>query len=123
VLRVVGSSLTQNDWNILSLIFNAQRHSEMRKRSPFRIELIMQQEAGVAIRRECSYLRNLTPIGYLTDGDFKAYKDDGPRNQEMANPLFYWIKQKIIFHRNRREIGRRLPQALDRIAGQPGDLP
>jgi hypothetical protein len=122
VLRVVGSSLTQNDWNILSLIFNAQRHSELTKGSPFRIELIMQQKAGEYIRRECSYLRNLTPIGYLTDGDFEAYKDRTMDSPEMDNPLFYWIKQKIIFHRNRRELGRRLPQALDLIAGQPGDL-
>jgi len=29
VLRVVGSALTQNDWNILTLIFNAQRHAEL----------------------------------------------------------------------------------------------
>jgi hypothetical protein len=35
VLRVVGASLTQNDWNVLSLIFNAQRHRESTNRTAF----------------------------------------------------------------------------------------
>ena len=113
VLRVVGSSLTQNDWNILSIIFNAQRHMELTKKSPFRVELIMPQEAGVEIAKNCSYLRNITPIGQLTEGKFADYKDEDTASyrdedtgtSDMKNPLFYWLKQKIQFHQRRRELG------------------
>jgi hypothetical protein len=49
VLRIVGSALTQNDWHILSLIFNAQRHREITKGSAFRIELITSHRTGTAI--------------------------------------------------------------------------
>ena len=104
VLRVVGSSLTQNDWNVLSLIFNAQRHRESVNESPFQIELIMPHEAGVQITQECSYNRHLTPIGFLTDGDFAGYKQ-GLLTADMKNPLYYWLQQKILFHRGRGELG------------------
>jgi hypothetical protein len=123
VLRVVGSALTQNDWNILSLIFNAQRHTELTKGAPFRIELIMPHDAGVTVNSECSYLKNLTPIGFLTDGDFAAYKEKSEAHTaEMKNPLFYWMKQKIMFHRNRSELARPLALAIARVAGDPGGI-
>jgi hypothetical protein len=121
VLRIVGSALTQNDWNVVSMIFNAQRHRELSNCAPFRVELIMPQEAGESIAKECSYLRDMTPIGYLTEGAFAAYKDEGGDDvpiSEMANPLFYWLKQKIQFHRNRGELGGQpLEPALQQIVG------
>ncbi|HVB55081.1 MAG TPA: hypothetical protein VNE63_01440 [Candidatus Acidoferrales bacterium] len=126
VLRVVGSALTQNDWNILSLIFNAQRHAELTKGAPFRVELIMPHGAGIRIKDDCSYLKNLTPIGFLSDGDFTAYKERGEGQaptSEMKNPLFYWMKQKIMFHRNRGEFVRPLALAIAKIAGDPGGGP
>ncbi len=104
VLRVVGASLTQNDWNVLSLIFNAQRHREFVKGSPFRIELIMPPNIGERIAGECAYLRHLTPIGFLTDGDFAPYKDqDIPPESDMANPFGYWLNEKTEFHQTRGE--------------------
>jgi hypothetical protein len=119
VLRVVGSALTQNDWNILSLIFNAQRQTELRKGAPFRIELIMSHDHGVTIKRECSYLKNLTPIGFLTDGDFAVYKERvDSHTAEMKNPLFYWMKEKIGFHRNRGDLAEPLASAIAPIAGE-----
>ncbi len=57
VLRVVGSALTQNDWNVISLIFNAQRHKELTNGSPFRVELIMPHRAGTEIAKDCCILR------------------------------------------------------------------
>ncbi len=104
VLRVVGASLTQNDWNVLSLIFNAQRHREFVKGAPFKIELIMPQKIGERIAGECAYLRHLTPIGFLTDGEFAPYKDqDIPPESDMANPFGYWLSEKTEFHSARDE--------------------
>jgi hypothetical protein len=121
VLRVVGSALTQNDWNVLSMIFNGQRHRELTKGAPFRIELIMPHDAGVAITRECAYLKHLTPIGFLTDGEFATYKDDpGAITSEMKNPLFYWMKEKIGFHQARGHITVPLPAPIAKIVG---DIP
>jgi hypothetical protein len=45
VLRVIGASLTQNDWNVLSLIFNAQRHQQWSGSQVFRIEVVGPQSA------------------------------------------------------------------------------
>jgi hypothetical protein len=120
VLRIVGSALTQNDWHILSMLFNAQRHNELTKGQPFRIELIMPHAAGLLIVRDCSYLKNLTPIGFLSDGEFAVYKDDAqaPLNEEQRNPLFYWLKQKISFHQQRSHLGPLpLHPAIATVAG------
>ena len=120
VLRVIGASLTQNDWNVLSLIFNAQRHREYVKRAAFRIELIMPHKDGERIQSDCSYLTNITPIGYLTEGNFAAYKEsDLPPDSEMRNPFAYWLKEKINYHRKRNELGPgELVGPLNQIAGE-----
>lgn len=120
VLRVVGSSLTQNDWNVLSIIFNAQRHAELTRGRPFRIELIMPQGSGENVKKECSYLQNLVPIGHLTEGSFASYKETARTeySAEMSNPLFYWLKEKIQFHRKRGDVGTSsISGALAVIAG------
>lgn len=106
VLRVVGASLTQNDWNVLSLIFNAQRHGEYVKGTAFGIELIMSHDGGKNIQTDCSYLKKITPIGFLTEGQFAGYKDpDLPPDSEMRNVFAYWLKEKINYHRRRNELG------------------
>lgn len=102
VLRVIGSSLTQNDWNVLSLIFNAQRHRELSGGSAFRIELIMPQDRGKEISEQCAYIKNLTPVGYLSEGEFDGYKADKVP-KEMDNVFAYWLKQKLYYHRSRGE--------------------
>jgi hypothetical protein len=104
VLRVVGASLTQNDWNVLSLIFNAQRHREYTKGNPFRIELIMPQEIGDRIARECGYLRHLTPIGFLSEGRFADFKDKQlDTDSDLVKPFGYCLQQKWEFHASRGE--------------------
>lgn len=105
VLRVIGASLTQNDWNIISLIFHAQRHRELSRGAAFRVELIMSQPSGQRTVRECSYLRNLTPIGHLTEGDFSEYKEpELAPDSEKQNAFAYWLKEKIRFHLRRDEV-------------------
>ncbi|WP_422017133.1 hypothetical protein [Reyranella sp.] len=113
VLRVVGASLTQNDWNILSLIFNAQRHKEANGESPFNIELIMPQSAGDYIKRECAYLRNVRTIGHLTEGKFTDYiESEFGFDSDLANPFAYWLNEKIEYHRQRDELSSAPSAAL-----------
>ena len=110
VLRVVGASLTQNDWNILSLIFNAQRHRESERGTAFPIELIMPHEHGEKIKKECGYLKNMIPIGYLTDGQFREFKikyDSGEEiepDSDLANPFAYWLNEKKEYHKSQNEL-------------------
>jgi hypothetical protein len=119
VLRVVGASLTQNDWNVLSLIFNAQRHREFARGSVFRIELIMPQQSGEQIKEDCAYLKNITPIGYLTEGKFADYKDkEIPPESDMSNPFGYWLSEKSEYHRMRGELPRKgIRESTDEPAG------
>lgn len=119
VLRIIGSSLTQNDWNVLSLIFNAQRHREIVKGSAFKVELIVSDETGRGIAKQCSYLKNLTPIGFLSDGNFAPYKNKKkPIPSEMKNVFAYWLKEKIYYHRKRGDFGTaNLPDSMAEIVG------
>jgi hypothetical protein len=114
LLRIVGTSLTQNDWNVLSLIFNAQRHREMAKREPFVIELIMPHAAGEWIKKECAYLKNMMSIGYLTDGQFADYKlmDSIPPESDLSNPFAYWLAEKQQHHRNVLQFYNAAPTAV-----------
>lgn len=106
VLRVIGASLTQNDWNILSLIFNAQRHRDLDRSAPFRVELIMSHGSGESLKKECSYIKNLVSLGFLSDGKFDHFRDpEFPLDTEMRNSFAYWLKEKIKFHKSRSELG------------------
>lgn len=105
VLRVVGASMTQNDWNILSLIFNAQQHRRLVRKSEFVVELIMPQKSGVNLVATCSFLQRLVPIASLTDGHFSDYaKDEDFHSPEMKSQFRYWLKQKIHHHRGKGQV-------------------
>lgn len=121
VLRVVGSSLTQNDWNILCLLFNAQKHRERDRKRSFRIELIMSQKGGISVSNSCSFLENALAIGSLSDGHFgefkKFEKTDPPFDSDWANPFFFWLREKINFHRTQGHLGsQRLASTMKEIA-------
>lgn len=122
VLRIVGSSLTQNDWNILSLLFNAQKHRDRVRKATFRIELIMSQKGGSYVRSSCSFLENALVIGSLSDGRFGKFKDfekrDPPFDSPLANPFYFWLKEKINFHRKQGHFGSdALTSTMKEIAG------
>jgi len=88
------------------LIFNAQRHRELVKESAFRIELIMPPEDGERILSDCSYLKNITPISELTEGEFAGYKGEEPLpDPDMSNHFAYWLREKIEYHRRQNELG------------------
>lgn len=109
ILRIIGCSLSQNDWNMVSLLFNAQYSHYLHKGTCFRIELIMSQKDCQKIAKEYSYLQNIVPIEHLTDGDFSVYKDEIreeeiPRTSDLGNAFKYWLKTKAEHHKKRGEI-------------------
>ena len=117
ILRIIGCSLTQNDWNVLSLIFNAQRHREIVKGAAFQVQLIVSYKTGLEISNQCSYLKNLTPIPFLSEGKFAAYKRK-TIPPEMKNVFAYWLKEKIYYHRKRGDFGTDdLPDSMAEIVG------
>ncbi|MHB8094624.1 MAG: SIR2 family protein [Candidatus Aminicenantales bacterium] len=118
VLRIIGSSLTQNDWNILSLIFNSQRHRRfVKKYTPYSVELIMPMSAADNIWKQCSYIENIIPIGYLSEGKFDELKEQ-TQPSIMNNPFFYWLKEKIFYHFNRNEIDpNEITSGMNEVAG------
>ena len=120
ILRVVGSSLTQNDWNVLSMIFNAQLHRELTGGSAFRIEIISSPDTGERVKKNCSFLKNLTPIEQLTEGQLSHYKEDTYRSDtEMKNALAYWMKEKINHHYRHGDFGSDpIDPAMAKIAGE-----
>jgi len=117
VLRVIGASLTQNDWNVLALIFNAQRHRLSTGNDVFRIELIMSHKGGLEIKSNCSYLKEMFPIGALKEGNFEDFKlTPPPATPELSNKFAYWLKEKARYHRNQNQIGT-LGRYMSQILG------
>jgi hypothetical protein len=119
ILRVIGCSLSQNDWNIISLLFNAQYKQYCYKKTCFKIELIMGPESCDRIIKEYSYLKNVFAIGYLTDGKFADYKDKNKitKGSELENFFKYWLKSKVLFHKSKNEfdykgIGKALKEVI-----------
>jgi len=109
VLRVVGCSLSQNDWNLISLLFNAQSYQyEYNKKQSFRIELIMDHETGEKIKKEHAQLKELFTIVDLEDGNFKVFLQEErkklPRDSEVNNPFKFWIKEFVRHHNQKNGI-------------------
>jgi hypothetical protein len=102
ILRIVGCSLSQNDWNILALLFNAQYNQLFYRNECFKIELIMTGKGCTTIKEECAYLHDVIPISFLTDGDFSRYKGT-VTGSELDNPFKYWLREKIKYHQSRNE--------------------
>lgn len=105
ILRVVGCSLSQNDWNLLALLFRAQNRKAEMKQDYFEVQIIDRQIKGNEIKDSCSYLQKIVEIGRLTDGIFDDYKDnyqeeDPPESSVLSNPLKYWLKTKANYHTN-----------------------
>lgn len=109
ILRVIGCSLSQNDWNIISLLFNAQYSQRLHNEGEcFRIELIMDQKTGKKIMQECSCLKKIVSIKDFSEGSFEEYEHyeetNPPRGTEFNNPFKYWLKEKALYHSDKDEI-------------------
>ncbi len=102
ILRIIGCSLSQNDWNIISLLFNAQYKNYCCNGKNFTIELIIDKNAEKRINSEYSFLNNIVPLGNNTDGDFSLYKDLSDEGEieksALSNIFSYWLKIKSMNH-------------------------
>jgi hypothetical protein len=120
VLRVIGCSLSQNDWNVISLLFNSQYNQLLQHKTCYRIELIMDQFYGKQIVDNCSYLQNLCSIEYLNDGDFSYYKEEErgrvlPKTSDLDNPFKYWLKTKTKYHMVNKQLDIATASTLKKI--------
>ena len=88
ILRVIGCSLSQNDWKVISLLFKTQC---IRGDKCFDIELIQGREAGEDTKQRLGYLRNVKTIAEL-GGSFTDYFD---QEQEPDNPYEDWLRKTI----------------------------
>lgn len=61
VLRIIGCSLSQNDWELISLLFTTQKQGTSQEPS-YRIELIDYPDKCEEIEKQYRYFRNLTTI-------------------------------------------------------------
>lgn len=86
VLRVIGCSLNQNDWKVISLLFETQC---IRRDKCYDIELIQGQETGESIKQRLGYLRNVKTIAEL-EGSFTDFFE-----QEPHNPYEDWLRKTI----------------------------
>lgn len=75
VLRIIGCSLRNEDWTLISLIFQSQ----IINKESFRIELILPEDSSEDIRQRLPFLSKVKPINeiYRTDFDmnnvFKSF--------------------------------------------------
>ncbi len=85
-LRIVGCSLSQNDWGLMSLLFSSQLTA--RPKPKYQIELITQHDTGQDIRNKNGFLKNLKALGEL-DG-CQDFIDAPP-----PNVFEDWLKTRL----------------------------
>ena len=90
ILRVVGCKLSQNDWGLISLLFNTQ----LEHGGVFKIELICSHKGGEDIRKRNGFLKNLYVLGELEN--CQEFVDSPP-----SNTFEGWLKSKLAIHRGK----------------------
>ncbi len=100
ILRVIGCSLNQNDWKVISLLFKTQC---IRRTMCYDIELIQGQLSGEETKQRLGYLRNVKTIAEL-EGSFTDFFD-----QEPINPYEDWLRKIVDEKRlNEKTFGKNL---------------
>jgi hypothetical protein len=90
ILRVIGCKLSQNDWGLISLLFNTQLEAG----NAYQIELICSHESGEKIRERNGFLRNVKILGELENCQDLI-------DPEPLNVFESWLRSKIAVHRGR----------------------
>ncbi|HZX48542.1 MAG: hypothetical protein A2Z47_05850 [Thermodesulfovibrio sp. RBG_19FT_COMBO_42_12] len=106
ILRVVGCSVSRNDWHLVSLLYTTQKLNTAKK--PYIIELINYFDAGKLIEDGYPYLsfRNISQIPEVRDYLIKSYslkhKEENTLSKAIEehlsssnmNVLDMWLKAK-----------------------------
>ena len=90
VLRIVGCNLSQNDWGLISLLFNTQ----LERGGIYEIELIRSHEGGEEIRKKFGFLKNVRILGELDD--CQDLVDSPPKNTFES-----WLRRKLEFYKSK----------------------
>ncbi len=108
ILRIIGCKLSQNDWGLISLLFNTQLESG----GVYKIEVICPHEDGMNIRNRNGFLKNMYVLGELDN--CQDFVDNPPLNTFES-----WLRSKLAIHREQgvqfTELG--LPH-IDRLMGE-----
>ncbi|SRR6266446_5019407 len=83
-VRVVGCSLSQNDFHLIDLLFKAH----LERKAAFDIELIAPEESGVAIRHNYGFFPQ---IKTLSEIEGQLIPEPKP-----INPFKTWLKYKVL---------------------------
>ena len=111
ILRVIGSSLSQNDWDLISLIATTQ-NLKTTSVKPYKIEIISRPGTLKRIKDDHGYL-NLTGLGempeirdyvwrtYFSAAEGKSVEpkidemlSSDDKITEMRNPFAFWLRAK-----------------------------
>jgi hypothetical protein len=94
ILRVVGSSLRNEDWSLISLLFTSQIESER----IFEIELIVPNECAVGTDREKGIIERLGFLGKMKPSSllpiFSEQRDEENIFRSWLNNTATWISEK-----------------------------
>ena len=107
-MRVVGCSLSRNDWHLVSLLYTTQKLNSSNK--PYIIELINSVESGEETERNYPYLsfRNISDIKeireYMKNTYFPKHKEEDAvsklirqhlsQDNKSLNVFDVWLKAK-----------------------------
>jgi hypothetical protein len=92
VLRIIGCNLSQNDWGLISLLFNSQ----LKQGGEYRIELIRSQKGGLETKKTHGYLKNVNVLGKLDNCEDLVDPDDP--DISPTNVYYSWLRAKLGVH-------------------------
>jgi hypothetical protein len=92
VLRIIGCNLSQNDWGLISLLFNSQ----LKQGGDYKIELIRSQKGGLETKKNHGYLKNVDVLGDLENCEDLV----DPDNPDISpdNVYYSWLRAKLGVH-------------------------
>lgn len=90
ILRIVGCKLSQNDWGLISLLFDTQLETG----GAYKIELICSHEGGMDIKKRNGFLKNVYVLGELEN--CQDLIDSPPFNTFES-----WLRSKLAIHRGK----------------------
>lgn len=114
VLRIIGCSLSQNDWNLISIISTAQNIQKLHKSNAcFKIELIMPRSASKTIAENCTYLDKIIEFEKIRLPGFDDIAEDASL-PDLNNPFLFWLKGKVrsLAMEEQKELGEYVKKIL-----------